>query len=73
MGEIIDLDSYRKRVKRKAARAQGMGNRRNPDRASRRGEPASPTSDHRKPRFGESGKIGPAGNTKVEPDGSKSE
>ena len=63
MGEIVDLESYRRRLKRKNARAQSGGNRRNPDRAATRGEAASAKG---KPRFGETGKAGPAGKAKVE-------
>ena len=63
MGEIVDLESYRRRLKRKSARAQGGGNRRNPERAGPRGEASSPKG---KPRFGETGKAGPAGKAKVE-------
>lgn len=63
MGEIIDLESYRRRLKRKAARAQGSGNRRNPDLVLPRGDKPRPSGDS---RFNDKGKVGPAGNTKVE-------
>ena len=63
MGEIIDLESYRRRLKRKAARTHGSGNRRNPDQAGLRGDKPRAGGE---PRFNEKGKVGPAGNTKVE-------
>ena len=58
MGEIIDLESYRRRLKRKGVRSRGGGNRRNPERAAPRNDVTGPKG---KPRFGESGKAGPAG------------
>lgn len=63
MGEIVDLESYRRRLKRKSTRSQSGGNRRNPERSAQRSEASSPKG---KPRFGETGKAGPAGKAKVE-------
>ena len=67
MGEIVDLEIYRKRLKRKGARAQGAGNRRNPDPPASRAEPSAPKAGSRKPRLGDSGKRGSSGNAKIEP------
>jgi len=63
MGEIIDLESYRRRLKRKAARALGSGNRRNPDQSGARGDKPRSSGE---PRFNDKGKVGPAGNMKIE-------
>lgn len=63
MGEIVDLESYRRRQRRKSARSQGAGNRRNPERAATRGEASGRKGN---PRFGDSGKSGSAGNAKID-------
>ena len=74
MGEVVDLEKYRRRVKRRAARSPGAGNRRTPDQPVPHGTKSGPEGDA---RFGEKGKAGPgnvgpgkrgpAGNAKIEP------
>ena len=66
MGEIVDLEVYRKRRRRKASRPQGVGNRRNPDGAAPRPAKSSPRSGGPEPQFGETVPCGPMGTTKIE-------
>ncbi len=75
MGEIVDLESYRKKIQRKSPRAPGAGSRRTPDGAPdgapggdrARDESPGPRRNRREPRRGDSGKVAPGVNTKVEP------
>lgn len=45
MGEIIDLDAYRRRRKRKGAESRGAGNRRPPERPAPPGNKTRPGVD----------------------------
>lgn len=58
MGEVVDLETYRKRLKRGAACGPGPGNRRSPDKESRDAKPPGKTG---KPK-----RRGPADKTKIE-------
>jgi hypothetical protein len=73
MGEIVDLESYRKKLQRKSARAPGAGSRRTPDRDHADDDPPGPRHNRREPRRGETGNAGPGGNAKVEPSGPESD
>jgi hypothetical protein len=73
MGEVVDLEIYRKRLKRGAARGQGPGNRRSPDQDLQCTKPPSKKTGTRKPRSSESDQLAPPGKTKIESNDSKSD
>lgn len=69
MGEVVDLEIYRKRLKRKAARGQGPGNRRSPD----RGPQCPKQPGARESRSSNASQLEPSGKPKVESSDSKSD
>lgn len=73
MGEIVDLESYRKKIKRKSTRAPGAGSRRSPDSDRSGDDSPGPRPPRREPRRGETGKAGPGSNAKAEPSDTESD
>ncbi len=73
MGEVVDLEFYRKRLKRGAARGQGPGNRRSPDRGPQFAKQPSKKSGTRKSRSSKSNQLEPSGITKIDSSDSKSD
>ncbi len=77
MGEVVDLEIYRKRLKRGAARGQGPGNRRSPDRgpqcAKQPGKQPGKKPGTRKSRSSKSNQLEPPGITKIDSSDSKTD
>ncbi len=73
MGEVIDLEIYRKRLKRGTARRGGPGNRRSPDHGPQCAKPPSKKAGTRKSRPGKSNQLEPSGSTKIGSNDSKSD
>jgi hypothetical protein len=73
MGEVVDLEIYRKRSKRGAARGQGPGNRRSPDQGPQCAKPPGKKTGPQKPRSSKSDRLEPSGKAKIESNDSKSD
>ncbi len=73
MGEVIDLEIYRKRLKRGAERAQGPGNRRRPDNGPQCAKSTSKKTGTRKPQSSESNPLEPSSKTKIDSSDSNSD
>jgi hypothetical protein len=57
MGEVVDLEFYRKRLMREAVRGQGPGNRRSPEQGPQCAEPTSKKTGSRKSRASKSNQL----------------